>query len=353
MRYVPAQCLKPGMLVGKNLYGRKGQKLITKDHTLTAQYIRRIKELGLSGAYICDDVSHDVKIINLIDETLRQSAISNVRDIFSAAQKGKMKPIDVKKTEPLLNSIIDQLLYNEKLIVNMIDLKVFDDYTYSHSVNVAILSIIIGIAYKLDRKELYKLGLGALLHDIGKVFVPKEIVNKPSNLTSEEFEQMKEHSLKGYEYIKESLEIPAASCIVTLSHHEKYNGTGYPNNKKGKEISLHGRIVSIADVYDAFTSNRPYRKAREPFEAIEYIMGNTGESFDPELVNIFVRKIAPYPVGTCVNLSNGMIAIVIENNKHNCLRPKVRTINQTKEQVYDLYNDRSLFDITITGMANI
>ncbi len=208
------------------------------------------------------------------------------------------------------------------MLVNMIDLKVFDDYTYSHSVNVAVLSIIIGVTMGLGRKELTKLGLGALLHDIGKVFIDKDIVNKPGKLTDEEFSSMKMHSKLGYDYVRDRFQLPVKSYVAVLDHHERYDGSGYPNSKKGDEISDFGKMIALADVYDALTSERPYRKALPPSEAMEYIMGNSQVHFDPELVKVFSRKVAPYPVGTLVKLSNGMTGLVVENYEAFCLRRK-------------------------------
>jgi len=206
----------------------------------------------------------------------------------------------------------------------MVDLKVFDDYTYYHSVNVAVLSIVLGTALGLDKTELCNLGFGALLHDIGKVFIDKNILNKRGPLTDDEFTLMKKHPSLGYDYLIKEFGGSLSSQLGILDHHEKFRGDGYPNNIKGEDISLFGRIISIADVYDALVSDRPYRKALIPSEAIEYIMGATYTFFDPELVKVFITKIAPYPVGTCVKLSNGLIGIVTENFESYCLRPNVR-----------------------------
>jgi len=234
----------------------------------------------------------------------------------------------------------------------LIDLKVFDDYTFYHSLNVAVLSLVLGVALKYNKEELYKLGLAALLHDIGKVFIPKDILNKKGKLTDEEFEIIKTHSDKGFEYLKNTYNVPITTYMGVRLHHEKYNGGGYPLGKKGEEIYVYARIIAIADVYDALTSDRVYRKAMTPSEAMEYIMGNSGIMFDPNLVELFIRKVAPYPVGTSVQLSDGRVGIVVENYENFCLRPKIKIIKEKDKNIepylIELRNKETMH-ITITG----
>ena len=205
----------------------------------------------------------------------------------------------------------------------------------------------------LERGDLFELGLGAILHDIGKIFIPKEILNKDQKLTPEEFEEIKSHSIRGYTFLADQWNIPAQANAVVLSHHEKYDGTGYPHNLRGKTIPPYGRIAAIADVFDALTSNRPYRKALSPSEALEYIMGNGGIHFDPQIIGTFVEGIALYPVGTKVELNNGMHGIVVKNYPNLGTRPVVKILSDAKEQVYyDLSNDFSLLNVTITGVSD-
>ena len=206
----------------------------------------------------------------------------------------------------------------------MTDLKTFDEYTYQHSVNVAVLSMVIGTTLKLSYKEMFNLGRAALLHDIGKMFVNKEILNKPGKLDANEMKIMKNNSHLGYKHLKNRYGFSILTYNGVLDHHEKYDGTGYPNNKKGKYISLFGRIINVADVYDALTAERPYKRRLLPSEAMEYIMGGAGSHFDPEIVEVFIRKIAPYPLGTCIRLSNGYEGTVVKNYEESCLRPSIR-----------------------------
>jgi HD-GYP domain-containing protein (c-di-GMP phosphodiesterase class II) len=356
MRFVPASCLREGMQVAKTLYGKNNEKLLVAGATLNEHLINSLQKMKYAGLYIDDDYSRDIEIISTISEDLRIETMNGIKKIFTEATAGsgfiKTRNEDIKKQ---VDIIVDELLDNKHMMVNMIDLKCFDNYTYSHSVNVAVLSLIIGVALGLDRHSLSRLGLGAILHDIGKVFIDKDILNKPGPLTDEEFTEMKKHSQLGYVYAKEKFQLPAASYSGIIDHHEKYNGSGYPNAKAGNLISLFGRIIIIADIYDALSSERPYRKAMSPSESMEYILGNSETFFDPHLVEVFIRKVAPYPVGTTVRLSNGYIAIVLENYPQFCLRPRIRVIKIDGREVapfeLNLMTDFSLLNIVIAGIA--
>lgn len=356
MRFIPTFCLKEGMLLAKNLYNENGNLLLKKGLNIKKEYIEKIIDLGVQGIYVEDDISRDIKIESAINDELRLKSVQGIKNMFINIEKNKgTSKSDINQVGLLVENIVDDLVDNKNLMVNMIDIKLFDDYTFFHSVNVAVLSIIMGIALDLNKQELYKLGMGALLHDIGKVFISKEILNKKGKLTTEEFNKMKLHPLEGYKYIKSKFDLPIKSYIAILEHHEKYDGTGYPNKKVGDNISLFGRIISIADVYDALTSDRYYRKAWLPSDVMEYIMGGAGSHFDFDLVNLFVKKVAAYPLGTCVKLNNELVGIVVENYSDACTRPKIKLLNSNNEDpVYiDLRYDFSSRNLTIVDVVGI
>ena len=299
MRFVPVNCIKEGMVSGRKIFGKNGELLLNTGLEIQSSYIEKLKELGYIGIYVEDDLSDDIQINEVISQTLRTKAVRTVKDAFIMLENGRDIYKDyIENIGDMIKEMTDEILSNKDLMVNLIDLKVFDDYTYFHSINVGVLSIIMGVAINLSHDNLCNLGLASILHDIGKVFINKNILNKPSKLTNAEFETIKTHSFKGYEYLEKSFDMPSSSCYGVLQHHERFDGFGYPKGAKGNKISLFGKIIAIADVYDALTSKRPYRNAIEPSEAIEYIMGGCGTLFDPELVNVFTQKIAPYPIGT-------------------------------------------------------
>ena len=357
MRYIPSPFLSPGMVLGRDLYGYNNELMLSKGQVMSRLEINRIIMLQYKGVYILDDSDstggYDMEYG--ISAELRNNAVKTIKDVFRQIQYGN----DTKKNESISNAIhvtkniVSEITTNKNAAINMNDLKLYDDYTYYHSVNVAVITIVLGIALGLSNTNLYKLGLGALLHDIGKVFVPKEIIDKRGKLTDEEFEKVKEHCLIGSDYLRNKWEVSVESNLCVLTHHEKFDGSGYPNNLTAERIPQFGKIITIADVYDAITSDRPYRGALSPSDAMEFIMGGSGTLFDPKIVDVFISKIAPYPIGVCVLLSNGLKGVVVENNLKCGLRPKVQIFTDNNETIYyDLYNDMELLNVTIKGILN-
>jgi len=251
----------------------------------------------------------------------------------------------IEDMKHISRNIIEDLTNNSDLLINMVDLKNVSNYTYEHSVNVAIISLILGIELKLSRKELQVLFIGALLHDIGKTLIPKEIVNKKDELTEEEKEIMKKHPELGFSYLRENFNLSPRSNIIALEHHERVDGMGYPKGAIGRHIHMYAKIVAVADVFDAMTSDKPYKKALPTNEAIEYIMGNAGTQFDFKIVDIFSKKLMPYPNGTLVKLSNGKICVVLSQNIDLPMRPNVKVIEKNDKNFnlkIDLTKDKNL-----------
>lgn len=356
MRYIPTLCLREGMVLAKSLYGNDGRLLLRHGQKLKQSHISHLERSGLQGVYITDKLSEEIEIKTVIDDELRISAAKAVRDIYVQSLTTGISRNMADDAKEIVHNIVEEIIENRNIIVNMIDLKSYDNYTYYHSVNVGVLSMVVGVALGLNYSSLYKLGFGALLHDIGKVFVDRDIIDKPGSLTPEEFAEVKKHPALGYRYlINAELDLPPSGLIGVLQHHERIDGSGYPDGISGADISKFSRIIAIADVFDAMISDRPYRQGMMPSEVMEFLMGGAGKLFDSELVSVFTRKVAAYPLGTCVQLSNGLTAIVVENFEDCCLRPKVKAIsNDDSEPVYfDLRNDRSLSNLTITGVVKM
>lgn len=206
---------------------------------------------------------------------------------------------------------------NGDVMCNMIDIKNYDDYMYYHSIQVGILSIIVGLRYGLAQEELCKLATAAFLHDIGKRFIDSE---------EQDIEVYKSHPKLGAEYLRSAYHFSPDVYAGILEHHECYNGEGYPLNKAGDEIHLYARIIKLTNSYDALTSKRAGREIQTPSEVLEHLMALAGIWYDPHLVNILIRKVAAYPVGCEVELSNGQHAIVAQNFEDFPLRPLVKVI---------------------------
>lgn len=363
MRFIPTFCLKEGMLLGKSIYNKNGSLLLREGTPIKEQYIAKVIELDIQGVYIDDEISKGINVKNVINDELRFNTVNKIKDIFIDIEKDSQSlDAHISAANMQVENMIDELIENKNVMVNMVDIKSFDEYTYHHSVNVCILSIIMGISLDLTKDELTCLGMGALLHDIGKVFIHQDLLNKVEKLTTEEFAIMKEHSMDGYRYIKSKFDFPYQTNLGVLQHHEKFDGSGYPLGKAGEEISIFGRIIAVADVYDALVSNRYYKKALLPSEAMEYIMGGAGAHFDFDVVNIFIRKVAAYPLGTCVRLSNGSKGIVVENFPDASTRPKIRLIHNDidrqeqegqEEQYINLRDDFTSTNLTIKEIVNM
>lgn len=355
MRFIPTNCLQEGMRLAKPLYRGDHELMLAEGITLNARYISSIVRLRYLGVYIDDDLSKDIDVVNIISDELRRETMAGIAKIFVTAEQGGKAcvKLDVNKQ---VGDIVDELLSNRNMMVNMMDLRSFDSYTYSHSIDVAVLSIIIGISMNYRKDDLIKLGIGALLHDIGKVFIGKDILNKEGPLTPGEFDIVKKHPQMGYDYVAEKYLVPISSRVTIADHHEKYDGSGYPHGKKKSEISFFGRITAVADVYDALISERPYRKALSPSSAMEYIMAGSGTLFDPDVIQVFTRKVAPYPVGTTVELSNGWTGIVLENFESFCLRPRIRIFQKAGKYVepfeVSLKDDFNYLNVTLSGLAD-
>lgn len=354
MRYVPIKYISEGMILGKTLYGNNGEVLLRQGVPVRQCYVTKLIHLGYCGIYINDELSEDIIVADTIGEELKMRTIKSIKNLMQPNRKKKEIQSTLKIIGSLMEDIVDEISGNEDIMVNMMDLRVSSEYTFYHSVSVCVLSLVLGVALKFKKEDLYLLGTASLLHDIGKIFTDNEILDKAGKLTYDEFEIIKKHSENGYRYVKENLYINTKVYMGIQQHHEKYDGTGYPLNIKGKKISLFGRIIAIADVYDALVSDRPYRKGVLPSEAIEYIMGGGGTAFDQSLVKIFSTKIAPYPIGTCVNLSNNLVGIVVENYSSYCLRPSVKIIQCQGKLVspYLINLKESNFNVTIVGMAD-
>lgn len=346
MRLVPLECIRENSLLGKNIYTADGRVLLRAGVELTSIRLKKIKDLKIFYLYIIDEYS-SAEIEDVIKPELRQKSISVIKEVFSDIErissvhkfeKRKLSEYS-QKEQNYFNSInqvaeelLENVLSNKNVLLSLVDIKNMDNYTYAHCVNVAVISIIIGISLSLSKQNLIYLCMGALVHDIGKAFIPHEILQKPGKLTTEEFQVIKDHPKLGYDFLTQFYSLSAHIKLIVLQHHERFDGLGYPDGTTGNKISYLARIVSIADVYDALTSDRPYKRAMCPSDALEYIMSNAGTLFDYDIVNVFCKVIIPYPKGTIVSLSNGDIGIVEETLPNFPLRPIVKIIKSNNQE---------------------
>lgn len=331
MRKILVDKVNEGMVLARTLYSYDGNILLNAGIILKNSYINKFKDLGVREIYVEDEISKDIVLQDVISEETRFEARINIKNAMDSIRYGNS--LDVKPIRNSVCKMIDELMDVKDTIVNLQDLKSNDLYTFSHSVNVCVLSLITGISLRYDEERLRELGIGAMLHDIGKIKIPYEILNKPGSLTEEEFSIAKKHTSYGYEMLKRSKVLSTYASYIALTHHERYDGEGYPLGLRGEEIHEFARIVSVADVYDAMTSDRVYKKRVNVNEAVEYLVGMGDHQFDYNIVRCFIEHITIYPPGTCVLLNEGEKAIVVDVNKRYPNRPIVRILVDREGQI--------------------
>ena len=263
-------------------------------------------------------------------KALHSEAHDVVHHLMSDIRMGKQ--IEMAKTSPVVERITDSILRNKDAFISLSRIKQKDEYTFQHSVSVCALLVSFCRAMEYEKAVIMEAGLGGLLHDIGKMRVPDHILNKPAILTESEFEVIKTHSAIGRELLKQTPGMPETAIVITGQHHERYDGTGYPDKIKRDEISQLGQMAAIADVYDALTSNRIYHKGMEPTAALKKLFEWSKFHFNPGLVQHFICLIGIYPVGSLVRLESGMLGIVINPGSENLLRPIVRLVFDIKRE---------------------
>jgi len=241
------------------------------------------------------------------------------------------KQIDMQQVESIVDRMTESILNNSDALVSLARIKNKDEYTYLHSLAVSALSISFAEYLELDDKKVKSIGVGGLLHDIGKVRVPNEILNKPGPLSEKEFEIMKQHVKYGDCILRQTTNIEEDAICVTAHHHERLDGTGYPDGLKGDEISLFGQIAAIVDIYDALTSERCYKNAMAPTEALRKLFEWSNDYLNRELAERFIAHLGIYPVGTVVRLESGLIAVVIDHGEAGLLQPVVRALYDFKK----------------------
>ncbi len=330
MRKVPVWALQPGMKTGRAVYDTKGMLLLNTQVDIKAKYIQYLKMLGISSIYIEDKIIPDVSIEDVILDETRMKAQTVVRDILVNIEKQPQKALPRvlftnSGISEVVDSIVDQLLQNQNLIINLSDIRTSDGYTFSHCVNVAVLAVTAGIALKYSRSRLNELALGTLLHDLGKARVSVELLNKNGSLTADEYNEIKKHPRLGYEMIKLQDFIKSTSCMAVYQHHERINGKGYPEGLIDNQIHPFARVAAVVDVYDALVADRPYRKAMPPHKALE-ILESGSEEYDMDVLYNFIKHVAAYPIGNIVGLSSGEVGVVVHNTVGFPWRPKVRVI---------------------------
>ena len=360
-KIVKTRSATPGMKIDQAIIDRLGRVLVARGSELNEYVIDSLLKLGVMNIYIQDGVAEpdeekiviskaaEKKIEKLYTEdrskvTLSDSVRKRVAEGIQFIYSGDTSSAVVDATDSITNELLAAIDSNDAIAIDISALKTSDEYTFKHSVDVATIAMILAKQQGLSRKQIYEIGVSGLLHDVGKTKVPIEILNKPGRLDDEEFAIMKQHPVFSYRMVQNNPAFSNEVAYAVLQHHEKINGKGYPMGANEEKITNYAKILSVADIYDALVTERPYKPAFTQRDAVEMIMSMTHE-LDMKAMKSFLESMILYPVGSIVELSNGEKAKVVRNSPHYILRPTV--VGLTSGKVYDLGEDLSCANVII------
>lgn len=362
IKLIPVEKLQPGMFIHDLNCGWMEHNFVRNRFAVEDdETAKKVRALGTHEIYIDTERGHDVvdaptledaehkvdeqieaiaitaaappKPASLADEVVRARMLHREANVIVRNMMGDIrlgKQIELEKIEPLVEHIVDSIFRQQDALLPLSLLKSHDEYTFQHSVSVCTLMTSFARALDLPREIIHEIAIGALLHDVGKAKVPDEILNKPAKLTDAEFDKMKSHVVQSKIILMGTPGISNIALDVAAQHHERFDGTGYPNKLKGEQISLYGQMGAIVDVYDALTSNRCYHKGRPPTEALRKLLEWSKFHFKPELVQGFIRTIGIYPSGSLVRLESGRLAVVQAQHPDKLMQPTVKVMYHTK-----------------------
>lgn len=345
-----------GHVTAENIYSNDGSLLVKEGTIISYELISKLKKHKVNYRDVLHRLSVANKEADLIPAKDMKESITSVRSVFDSVvspdgvASGSAIPEDnVELVMKVVETLMDILMSSEELLYRVTEVIGIDDYTYRHSVNVTILSILTAKAMGYVEREIKEIAMGALLHDIGKTMVPGDLIKKEARLTDVETEIMKQHPALGYDLIKDMNLLPKSVKDIVRMHHEKMDGSGYPDGISGLEIPKHVRLVTVCDMYDAMTTTRSYRKRMPLHTALEILMKDSVYKIDPEVYRQMTSTICLYPKGMGVILSNGKVGIVSKYRHQNPTRPVVQivefdiTSGQVEVEEIDLEVTKTLF----------
>ncbi|HWR05492.1 HD-GYP domain-containing protein [Sporomusa sp.] len=346
----PISAVESGMEIGRMVLTNDDRVILSEGTILSESMIAGLKFWDISTVFIKELVSSELEIDFSIPETVLQKkfyadydhTVILLKDSFLKLRFYKEVPLTTMRE--LVNNAIEPLINTTGVINHMHMVRRQDDYTFHHSVNVAVICGVLGKWLGYTGQELQDLMLAGLLHDVGKTQIPLEILNKPGKLTLEEMEIMRLHTIRGYQLVRDTPNAPKGVIYGVLQHHERFDGSGYPFTVSGDNIHKYAKIIAIADIYDAMTSDRVYHRKISPFAVVEIIVGEMFNKLDPAICTVFLNNVRDYFVGNIVELSDGRHAEVIYLGQFMASRPIVVTEDQ---QYIDLERNKGLSIVNV------
>jgi len=361
MRLVSLRQVRSGMKLGRTVFNEDGKVLLGSGMVLTERLIRGLTRSKIDAVYIDDPRTEDIAAEEVIRPETRQIAVETIEKTFKQITNSNKLARKISLIEMGLHfqrafsSILDDLLLNKQMISHLATISTHSPSMYHHSVNVAVLASAVGMSLGYNRQRLMDLGVGAMLHDVGKLNLPQELLQKKERWNDEEREFAKQHTTHGFNLLRRQHDISLLSAHICLQHHERLNGSGYPQGLQGKQIHEYAQIVGIADVYDSLTSPRPWRKRYMPQDALEYLLGAGGHLLEHHLINAFIKHIAVFPIGSTVVLNTGEVGVVSRVDPDYSHRPIVRIIKDGRgndvHHPYDL-NLKTNIKLFIVGFED-
>ena len=352
MRLLNIDEIPENSIIARSVYTSSGSMLINENTPVTDKVIRALRNQDIYSVYVTDALTEQIKeemnldeefdLRDVIDPVMRRKINGDLKNSITLFKKAKgLSTFSseganlLKNVYDISNDIVSELMLRKDRRVTLIDVKHLDIYDYEHAVNTAILSVIVGLSMGLSERELMNISQGALLMNISNELL-EPLINTGEHLSLSDRNIIRSHPELSRQLLNDNTQANAFIKNIVLKHHERMDGSGYPNKLKAPDIDKYTKIVMIADVYDAMTSDRPHRKAHTPSEALEYIMGPSN-LFDHESAYAFSRNIVPYPPGDLVELSDNSVALVLSSNDQMPLRPVVRALSGSKmNQIIDL-----------------
>ncbi len=332
MRLVSTKKLPASSILARPIVNDDGIVLLQEGVTLTERIVKKIQEKGITYVYIEDGRTDDIEVSSPIHDKTRGQALATIKNEFrTIMQPGRLQSAltqgQVSKSfSTVVDKILEDIETNDDAIGILSDIYMYDSYIFTHSLNVTIYTLRLAMKMGYNKQELQAIGLGAILHDVGKLNIPSEILQKPTGLTEAEFTTIKKHPEDGFLLLKDMPNLSLLTAHCAYQHHERLNGSGYPRGIKEEAIHPYAKLLAIADVFDATTSNRVYRNAMLPHEAMEILFSGAGTLYDFQAVEVFSRVIAMYPNGMTLTLNDGRQGVVVRQNGEMTTRPVIRIL---------------------------